>query len=134
MHINFNFCTTSKYFWCDTIFFYLIQHVFIYNINLFCQHVFLFYATLNIFSQHESLFLVSHNIFFVVTAYVLVTHIILVGNVTSVWNIFICWHNIFCATHLFVQHVQNVSLKDIVNKEKQICSHDLSTLTSASAL
>ena len=31
---------------------------------------------------------------------------------------------ILCNTeHFFVQHVQNVSIKNIVNKEKQMCSH-----------
>ena len=50
--------------------------IFIYNMNFFCQHAFLFCATLNIFSQHESLF-GSHTIF--------------------------CWHNwrFFCDSHKF---------------------------------
>ena len=55
MHINFNFCTTSKYFLCDENFFNQ-YNIYLYNMNFFCQHVFLFCATLNIFSKHESLF------------------------------------------------------------------------------
>ena len=47
--------------------------------------------------------------------------IILVRNVTSVWSICFVGTKVFCATQkFFVEHVQNVSLKNIVNKEKQI--------------
>ena len=117
----FNFFTTSKYLLCDTKPFYQ-YNIYLYTAGtIFCKYVFLFCATLNIFNQHESSF-GCHIIFFVTTTYFFVTHIILVRMLTSMWNIFFVDTTAFCATqHLFV--LPNVSLKNTVNKEKQMCSH-----------
>ena len=85
--------------------------------NFFCQHVFLFCATLNIFSQHESLFLVSHNFFCCHNIFFCDSH-----NLAGERNFYV--KDFFCATQqFFVQHIQKVSLKNIVNNEKQMCSH-----------
>ena len=50
IHTNFNFCTTSKYFSCDTKIF-LIYATFIYiQHELICQHLFFFCTIVNKFS------------------------------------------------------------------------------------
>ena len=96
-------------------------HIYIQQKPFFCKYVFSFCATLNVFSQRESSF-GCHIYFFVATTYFFVTHIILVRNVNFYVKYFFCWHNIFlCNTTFFVP--SNVSIKNMVNKEKQMCSY-----------
>ena len=90
------FARHQSIFSCDTKLFKLIQHIFICNRNHFYKHVFLFCATINTFSQHESSF-GCNIIYFVDTT-------------------------VFCATQDFFM-LRNVSMKNIMNEEKQMCSH-----------
>ena len=67
-----------------------------------------------------SLFWVSHNCFcccniFFCDSFWLFFGEIFMPNVTSMWNFFFCWHNI-----LFVQHVKNVSMKNIVKRNRYV--------------
>ena len=100
--------------------------------NFFCQHVFLFCATLNIFSQHESLFLASHNFFCCNNIFFCDSHNFCGQRNFYVKYFLLLTQNIVsCATqHFFVQHVQNVRLKNIVNKEKQVSSYEENLKTS----
>ena len=87
--------------------------------TIFCKHVFLFFATLNIFSQHESSF-EYHITFFVDTTYIFVTRIILLCNVNFyARHFFLLTRQFFCATQGFFV-LPNVSIKNVVNNEKQI--------------
>ena len=65
--------------------------------------------------------LLSVIIFFVATAYFFVAHIILVRNV----NFYVKYFPFVDTSFLTTQHifVLPVSIKNIVNKDKQMCSH-----------
>ena len=102
---------------------FLINSTYIYmQQNLFCKDVFLFCATLTVsmsllFSQHESSF-GCHITFFVATTYFFVTRVILLRNVNFyVKHFFFVDTTVFCATQDFFV-LPNVSIKNIVNKEK----------------
>ena len=59
--------------------------------------------------------------FFVATTYFFVTHIILERNANLHVEYFFVGTTIFCATHLSFM-LPNVSIKNIMNKEKQMRS------------
>ena len=72
-----------------------------------------------------SLIFGCHIIFLVAITYFFVTHIIFLGNVNFYVNFFFFFFvgtTVFCAAQDFLV-LPKVSIKNIVNKEKQICSH-----------
>ena len=97
-----------------------MHNIYLYTTGtIFCKYVFLFCATLNIFSQHESSF--GCHIISLLPQHFFVTHIILVRNANFYSKYFFVDKAVFCGTqHFFV--LPNMSLKNIVNKEKQMCS------------
>ena len=92
------------------------QSIFRVTQNFFNQFNIYFYATGATFCKHVFLFCaILNNIFFV-------THIILLRNVNFYVKYFLFDTTVFCATQDFFV-VPNVSKKNIVNKEKKMCSH-----------
>ena len=108
-HTNFNICTKSKYFLCDTN----QYNIYLYATGtILCQHIFLFCATRNIFSFSESLSL-EHlfwvNIFFLLLQHIFCdTHNFRVQRNFYVKDFFVdtTYFFVFCATRTKCEHTE----------------------------